>query len=157
MAYAVPNVQGRDYVRFEWKDGDYGGGASYYYIRVTSEDGHLAFSTPVWVVGATGLGISAATPRSLATGATLDLPEAPAESAGDYALRLTTRAETPGEITIISGGADVASAKLGPNIPETTVRFRAASPWDVRLRYEGSSPLELTGAATFPYPWREAP
>ena len=153
--YAVPNVQGEDYAKFAWRDEGYGGEPGYYYLRVTSEDGHLAFATPVWVASAAWLKISPEAPRTLTEGATLKLPEPTPGDYEDYAVRLTATAEAPGEIRIVSGGKVLATAETAAGNREITSRFRAPSPWNVQLRYEGNTPLILTDVAVFPYPWKE--
>jgi hypothetical protein len=153
--YAVPDVQGRDYAKFTWRDEGYGGEPGYYYLRVTSEDGHLAFATPIWVARAAGLEISPAAPRTLTGGATLKLPRPTPGDYEIYAVRLTATAEAPGEVRLISGSKVVATAETAPGNPEITARFRAPSPWDVQLQYAGTTPLYVTDAAVFPYPWKE--
>ncbi|HUU57340.1 MAG TPA: DUF3604 domain-containing protein, partial [bacterium] len=86
--YAVPLAAGDDYVKFAWRDDNYDGAPGYYYLRVTSEDGHAAFATPVWVARGSWLDIETDTERVLAPGRSLELPEPASREGENFAVRL---------------------------------------------------------------------
>jgi len=153
--YAAPLV-GDDYVKFAWRDEGYDGSASYYYLRVTSADGHLAFATPVWVARGSWLEVEPESGSALLPGRSLELPEPARREEEDFALRLIGAAAAPGKITITAGGDVVATADAVEGEQETVVFFKAPpGKWDVRLAYEATAPFALKEACVFPYPWLE--
>jgi hypothetical protein len=145
-----------DYLKFSWRDEGYDGSPTYYYLRVTSVDGHLAFATPVWVARGSWLDVGPEPGIALAPGDDLALPEPRWREADDFALRLAGSSSAPGKISVLSGGGIVATADAEEGERELTVFFKApADEWDARLAYEGSMPFALKEACVFPYPWLE--
>jgi hypothetical protein len=153
--YAAP-LADDDHLKFAWRDEGYDGSPAYYYLRVTSADGHLAFATPVWVARGSWLSVEPESGSALAPGRSLELPEPALREDDNFALRLVGAAAVPGKILITSGGDVVATADAAEGERELTVFFQApAGKWDVRLAYEGDSPFVVREACVFPYPWRE--
>ena len=154
--YTVLGAAGRDHVAFTWRDEGYDGAPSYYYLRLTSEDGHVAFATPVWVAGGQWLNIDPAQGRELAPGEKLALPAPPNREFENYAVRVKATAAGPGELKVVAGSDVAATAEMAAGEQDITVNFKAApQKWDVSLEYEGGTPLKVTEACVYPYPWRE--
>lgn len=154
--FAAPLGGDDEYVKLAWRDEGYGGSPTYYYLRVTSADGHLAFATPVWVARGSWLEAEPESETALAPGSSLELPEPIWREEEDFALRLVGAAPAPGKIVITSGADAVATAEVAEGERESTVFFRApAGKWDVRLGYEGDAPFVVKEACVFPYPWHE--
>lgn len=154
--YTVPDAAGQDHVKFTWRDEGYDGSPTYYYLRVISEDGHVAYATPVWVSGGEWSTIDPNLGRELAPGQYLAVPPPAARDFENYAIRLKTSASAPGEVKVIAAGVVAATAEAGEGQQDITVHFKTApQKWDVRLTYDGADPLNVTEACVFPYPWRE--
>ncbi|UCH79253.1 MAG: DUF3604 domain-containing protein [Candidatus Coatesbacteria bacterium] len=154
--YAAPAAAGEDYLQFSWPDEGYDGAPTYYYLRVTSEDGHLAFATPVWVAGGAWFaGGTAGEEETWAPGEEKALPAPPSAGFKNYALRLDCAADAPGTLTVVAGNEAAAVLEVPPGENVLTTSFSAAGKWDLRLVYDGPSPLRLREACVFPYPWRE--
>jgi hypothetical protein len=154
--YAAPFEPGDDYVKFAWRDEGYDGAPSYYYLRVISEDDHVAYATPVWLARGSWLAVEPETGRALGPGSDLELPEPARRGDENFALRLAGTAAAPGKILITVGGDVVATADAAEGEQETVVFFKAPpGKWDVRLGYEGTGSLALEEACVFPYPWLE--
>ncbi len=154
--YTVPTAAGRDYAKFTWRDEGYDGSPTYYYLRVISEDGHVAYATPVWVARGEWLTIDRDVGRELAPGQYLAFPPPAARDFENYAIRLKAAASAPGEVKVIADGAVAATAEAGEGQQEITLQFKTApQKWDVRLSYDGADPLNVTEACVFPYPWQE--
>jgi hypothetical protein len=153
--YAAPGAAGTAYCEFSWRDAGYDGEPGYYYLRVTSADGHLAFATPVWVAGGVELAIDESGERTLAPDDKLALPAPPAVEIGDIAARFGLSAAGPGRIELVAEGEAVAAEDLSGGDEEVVLFFDSPDEWDVRLVNAGSSPLALTSAVLFPYPWKE--
>jgi hypothetical protein len=154
--YTVPDAVGQEHVKFTWRDEGYDGSPTYYYLRAISEDGHVAFATPVWVSGGEWLAIDPNLGRELAPGQYLAVPPPAARDSENYAIRLKASASSPGEVKVIAAGTVAATAEAGEGQQEITLQFKTApQKWDVRLSYDGADPLNLAEACVFPYPWRE--
>jgi|GEM_PF-2265343 len=154
--YAAPDAGGRDHAAFTWRDEGYDGSPTYYYLRVVSEDGHVAYATPVWASGGEWLTLEPSQGRELAPGQYLALPPPAAQDFEDYAVRVKASAPGPGEVRVTVDGAAAATARTAGGQQELTLLFKAApQKWDVRLIYDGAGPLNVTEACVFPYPWRE--
>jgi hypothetical protein len=154
--YAAPAAAGDDYLKFAWRDEEYDGSPGYYYLRVTSADGHLAFATPVWVARGSWFAAGPEESGALTPGRALALPEPSFRDDGNFAVRLAGTAAAPGKIRITSGGEVVAAADAAEGEQELTVFFKAPpGEWDVRLAYDGAAPFALREGCVFPYPWRE--
>jgi len=155
--YAAPAAAGEDYVSFSWRDEDYDGAPTYYYLRLTSEDGHLAFATPIWVAGGTWfVGGPAGRPEETwAPGEEKALPTSLSPGCENLALRVSCAADAPGTLTVLAGGQALAALEVPAGEHLLTAFFHAAEERNLRLAYDGPSPLRLREACLFPYPWRE--
>ncbi len=154
--HTVLGAGGRDHVAFTWRDEAYDGAPSYYYLRVTSVDDHVTYATPVWVAAGEWLAIDAAQGRELAPGDRLALPPPANPDFENYAVRIKASASAPGEVKIIAEGEIAAAAETAAGEQDITVNFKAApQKWDVSLEYAGGTPLNVTEACVYPYPWRE--
>ncbi len=154
--YGVPDAAGRDHVEFSWRDGTYDGAPTYYYLRVASEDGHVAFATPVWVAGGEWLDIDPAQGRELAAGQHLALPPPANADVENCAVDVKATGAGPGELKIVAGGEVLATAETAAGEREVTINFKArAGKWSVGLEYDGSAPLTVAEACVYPYPWLE--
>jgi hypothetical protein len=154
--YAVPDAPGRDHVAFSWRDETYDGAPTYYYLRVMSEDDHVAFATPVWVAGGTWLEVDPAQGRELAAGARLPLPAPANADVGNYAVDVKAVGAGPGELKIVAGDETVATTETAAGEQSITVDFKApAEKWNVGLEYDGSTPLTVNEVCLYAYPWLE--
>ncbi len=154
--YAVPDAPGGDHVAFSWRDETYDGAPTYYYLRVVSEDNHIAFATPVWIAAGTWLEVDPVQGRELAAGQNLALPPPPNADVETYAVDVKAAGAGPGELKIIAGGEVVATAETAAGERNITVGFKApAEKWDAAVEYDGAAPLTVTEACVYPYPWLE--
>jgi len=150
-AYVEPDVAGSREATFSWHDGGYDGTPTYYYLRVRSQDDHLAFATPVWVSPGTW---AEGAPLELAAGAALPLPEPAAEPDHKYAVRVVVTAGAPGILRVEEGIVPVGMARYSGTPGPVIVPFQGGGgAWKARLVYEGSGALAVEEAATFPFPW----
>jgi hypothetical protein len=148
-------VKDSPHVEFSWRDQRYDGAPTYYYLRVTSEDDHVAFATPVWVARGEWLTIDEQG-QDLAPGERLPLPPPANPEFDDYAVRVKATATEAGEIKITSGEEVVAAAETAPGEQEITLNFKAdPGAWNAALAYDGATALNVAEACVYPYPWLE--
>ncbi|MGD8719414.1 MAG: DUF3604 domain-containing protein [Candidatus Zixiibacteriota bacterium] len=151
----VMNVGGSPHVEFYWRDYWYDGEPTYYYVRVTSEDGHVAFATPIWVARGEWLALDESG-EDLAPGERLPLPAPLNAEFDDYAVRVKATAAEAGRIKVTSGDEVVAAAETAPGEREVTLNFEAdPEEWNVALTYDGATALNVAEACVYPYPWLE--
>lgn len=152
--YAVPDAAGKDHVLLNWTDDGYPGTPTYYYLRVTSADGHIAFATPVWV-SAGAWAAEGESPGRPLDATPLPLPK-PKGEGRTWAVYVRTSAGGPGELAVTAGGETVALGTAAPGPTVVTLPFRAdGGTWDVAVAYKGPGSLEVAETAAMAYPWAE--